>query len=305
MRRTSTLSWKVVRTVSNSAIAVVALAAILYLSPGMSGAAPPAQVCGSFVTLSPALARVAEDLLGGEALVQRLKGVSAFSSLASRVSVPEVASAGRIDIERILSIAPECAFVAPGVLPTEVVDHFERVARKSPRKIRVITVTMDSLAQIAQGYVVLGRELGAEKRGTEVAEAFLAKLESFRGRLQGVRAFIQIDDQPLVAVGGSRTFLSEVFEHLGVVNVLSGIREAYPRVSVESVAAASPDRIWILGEPSEASRFEAMALSWRRRFPSLKVVKNGGVRVVLSRELTLPSMSLVSAMERLVIDEGR
>jgi iron complex transport system substrate-binding protein len=262
-------------------------------------------VCRAFVTLSPALARVAEDLVGSDALSARLKGVSAFSSLSSRVSFPAVASAGRIDTEKVLSLAPDCAFVARGVLPTEVVERFERIARKASRKIRIITVTMDSLAQIAQGYVAIGRELGVENRGMELAQAFRAKIESFRGRLQGVRAFIQVDDQPLVAVGGTRTFLSEVFEHLGVVNVMSGIREAYPRVSVESVAAASPDRIWILGEPSEASRFEAMASAWRTRFPSLKVVKSGGVRVVLSRELTLPSMSLVSAMERLVQDEGR
>ncbi len=305
MRRTSTLSWKAVRIVSSNAIAVLALAAILGASPGVIVAAPLSADCRTFVTLSPALARVAEDLLGVEALAPRLRGVSAFSSLASRRSFPEVASTGRIDIEKIVSLAPDCAFVAPGVLPAEVVERFEQVTRKSTRKIRVISVAMDSLAQIARGYVAMGRALGAEKRGTEVAEDFRAKLESFRGRLQGVRAFIQVDDQPLVGVGGLKTFLSEAFEHLGVVNVMSGIREAYPRVSVESVAAASPDRIWILGEPSEASRFEAMASSWRSRFPSLKVVKNGGVRVVLSRELTLPSMSLVSALERLVRDEGR
>jgi len=169
----------------------------------------------------------------------------------------------------------------------------------------MITVPMDSLAQIVEGYRVIGRELGVEGRGVELSDAFRSKLRALEGRLKGVRAFIQVDDQPLVAVGGARTFLSEAFEHLGVRNVFSGTPEAYPRVSVESVIAAAPDRIWILGEPATSGRYEKMASSWRTRFPSLEVVRRGGVRVVLSRELTLPALSLIEGMERLVRDEGR
>jgi vitamin B12 transport system substrate-binding protein len=248
---------------------------------------------------------VSHDLLGRDGLAEKLKGVAAYSPLPSGVKVSEVASAGKIDAEKVLSLAPDCVFVAPGVLPPEVVEKFTRTSSKSSRKIRMIAVPMDSLAQIAEGYAAIGRELGVEKRGMDLGGAFRSKLSVLKGRLKGVRAFIQVDDQPLVAVGGARTFLSEAFEHLGVENVFAGTPEAYPRVSVESVVSAAPDRIWILGEPSDSRRYEQMASSWRARFPSLKVVRSGGVRVVLSRELTLPALSLIDGMERLVRDEGR
>jgi ABC-type Fe3+-hydroxamate transport system substrate-binding protein len=294
-----------VKVASNKTWRISVLTAGLIFLGGAGDASPSPRSCQTFVTLSPALSIVSQDLLQKDGITSRLRGVAAYSPLASDLKIPEVASAGRIDVERILSLAPDCALIAPGVLPAEVVERFVRTSSKSAHPIRIITVQMDSLIQIAEGYVAIGRELGAEQRGVELAETFRAKLRSLHGRLTGVRAFIQVDDQPLVAVGGARTFLSEAFEHLGVRNVLAATREAYPRVSVESVIAASPDRIWVLGEPSNSRRYEVMAASWRTRFPSLKVVRNGGVRVVLSRELTLPALSLLSGMERLVRDEGR
>ena len=300
-------SLKKVRTDSASRFSTLAVMAVIAALGGAStiSRAAPTAPCRTVVTLSPALGAVVRDLLGTEAIAARLVGVSSHTLPDLAIRKPEVASTGRIDVERLLGLHPDCILEAPGVLPRDAVERLERVVSRASHPIRILSVPMDSLGQIAAGYRSLGEQLGAASRGNELARAFEERIARLRGALRGVRVLVQVDQDPLVAVGGAKTFLSEALEHLGVVNVLAGIREAYPRISLEAALAANPDRIWILGEPENRARYERMVRTWRERLPSMKAVAAGRVSVILSRELTLPSFQLVEGLEKVVKDETR
>ncbi|NDD93435.1 hypothetical protein EBZ37_15315 [bacterium] len=259
--------------------------------------------CRSVVTLSPAHAQIILDLLGQSEAKKILVGAASYSPLPKDFNVPEVASVGRLDIERILSARPDCVFQSPGVFPVAAIERLERVIRESGGRIRLLKVSMDSLKDIAESYRSFGRILDVADRGSALARDFETQLQGLKGKLSGVRVLIQVDENPMIVVGGGKSFLSEAFQHLGVTNVYSSVREAYPRVSLESAIAVNPDQIWILGESEHQERYEGMAAAWRRRFPKIKAVKDSKVRVILSKDLTLPTRSILQGLQRVVNHE--
>ncbi|MBU6374722.1 MAG: ABC transporter substrate-binding protein [Bdellovibrionales bacterium] len=301
------LCLKAVKTVSRIFIRFLVLP--LFFEVGTisfpSAQAGEPKACRTVITLSPALAQVVLDLLGATEARSRLIGVSSFSPLPRGLKIQEVASSGQLNIERVLKTKADCIFEAPGVLPSAVLERLNRALEAQGKKSRMIRVPMDSLTDISEAYQSVGVALGVSDRASILIKEFEEKLVSFKGKLAGIRVLIQLDDHPLMVVGGGKTFLSDALRHLGVINVYSSLKEPYPRVSAESAVAADPERVWILADRTQSNKYEEMSSSWKRRFPSMKAVREGGVRIIYSRELTLPTRGLIQGLQTVLNHEAQ
>ena len=260
--------------------------------------------CQRVVTLSPALGRVAFDILGPREFQERVVGVSSHTQLPSSQLIPQVASVVSLNIERILSLRPDCIFEAPGVLRRDRVEVLRSMTKRAKFDVDMLSLSMDRLRDIPQTYREMSKRFGKVEKAEELIRVFEARLRGLAGKLKGSRLLVQVDDEPLIVLGGAASFLSDSLEYLGAENVFSQMKEPYPRVSLEAARASQATELWILGEPDHQERYHRMAEAWRRRFPSWDLVKKNRIRVILSSEITQPVLDFAKSLDQVVMHES-
>ncbi len=258
------------------------LAGIALIFPAFSFGEEPLRV----VALSPALAQMCYEILPPQKR-HWVVGVSEHTPLPEGANPQRVAAAKFTDHERILALQPTHVFFERGA-GTAARTH-------SKRSGQWLRVEFNSLMDVATQYRRLGNLLGYASVGERLARQFESGLLELKGawaRTGGAkkRVFFQLDENPIVAVGGGKDFLPELIQWLGVDNIFSSLAQSYPRVSKESVIAAAPDLIVVIGLKDERERFVEIAGRWKGR----------SARVVDGDLLTLPGLSVIAGAKQLL-----
>src|SRR5690606_31699371 len=119
------------------------------------------------------------------------------------------------------------------------------------------------------------KAVGADSLGAIVADSVRASVEYVR-RLprptDPVRAFWHIWDAPLLTIGGG-SYMTELLEVAGAINVFGDVEQPSPQVSLEEVARRNPDVI--LAGPNNARRIRANPL-WQ----TVPAVRAGRILVI-------------------------
>jgi ABC-type Fe3+-hydroxamate transport system substrate-binding protein len=110
------------------------------------------------------------------------------------------------------------------------------------------------------------------------------------------RVFVQIEDSPLMSVGGS-SFISEALTAAGFHNIFSELNTTYPKVSREAVLAGKPTRILILDLIENEQKFKELKERWDHllaRTPNPAVVQ-----IVSGDAFARCSFRLIQAIQEL------
>lgn len=254
---------------------------LILVSPVISWGAPL-----RIVSLSPALTQMCFEVLPAENR-HWVVGVSEHAPMPPGATAPSVAAAKFIDYEKILSLRP-----------THVLFEKSATSQSSDTSKKVghwAEFEFKRLTDIGAQYRRIGILLGHPEVGEKLALKFHKGLEelksaSTRTGVVNQRVFFQIDENPMIAVGGGQDFLPELIVWMGIKNVFSSLSQSYPRISEESVLAARPDVIVVIGLRAERQRFEAMAKKWKGR----------STRIIDGDLLTLPGLSMVQGGKQLL-----
>jgi len=257
---------------------------IALLLPVVSFGEQPLRV----VALSPALAQMCYEILPPQKR-NWVVGVSEHTPVPRGAAPQRVAAAKFTDQERIFALRPTHVFYERGAA---VHTPSHTLSETSGQWLRI---EFKSLMEVATQYRRMGGLLGHASEGERLARQFESGLQELKGawaRTPGSkkRVFFQLDENPIVAVGGGQDFLPELIQWLGVDNIFSSLSQSYPRVSKESVIAAAPDLIVVIGLKGERERFLEMASRW----------KGGSPRVVDGDLLTLPGLSVIAGAKQLL-----
>jgi iron complex transport system substrate-binding protein len=178
-------------------------------------------------------------------------------------SLPRVARAHSVDLERVSATRPDLVLVWGSGFPPATVDAVRRLG------VPTFVSEPARLADIATSLERLGALTG---RSPERAAAdFNAKLVALRDRYRGrreVRVFYQVWNDPLMTLGG-RHVVSEGIALCGGRNVFAGLAPIAPRVSTEAVLAADPEVI-VTAEPGARP---SGALAMWQRFERITAVR--------------------------------
>lgn len=190
-----------------------------------------------------ALAPNSAEVICALGACDRIVGVGKYCVYPSELlERPKVGGLSDPDLERITALRPDL-LVLRGKN-----DALERLA--DTLKIPVYRDETDTLAGIESCIKDLGARLGLEKQ----AEAATAE---FRDRLRAVRHRVSSKSKPRVLVTVSRqpdrlanilttgrgTFLDEMIDAAGGVNVFGHLDMPYPQVSPEAILAQQPEVI--------------------------------------------------------------
>ena len=243
------------------------------------------------VSLAPNITEIVYAL--GQA--HRLVGATTYSDYpAAADNLPKVGSYVHLDLERIISLAPDLCLAIKDGNPIASVSRLESlgipVYAVDPRDLESVMDSMSRIGGLLQAQERAEALVRVMRRRLQVVESLVAKTNHRPG------LFFQIGVSPIVSVG-TNTFIHELIVRAGARNLSAG-NISYPRFSKEQVLGMSPDII-IVTSMARAAVTEKLKQDWYQ-WTDLPAVKNERIYFKDSNLFDRPSPRLVDALEILV-----
>lgn len=194
------------------------------------------------------------------------------------------------DVEKIISLHPDLVFV--GHWKWEVPDRLRNVG------IRVVEVRdADTLKDSLDRIAFFGKQTGRETQAAAIIASMQKRVDAIRERSRSSRAmphvFVELDAGQWTV--GGKSYLNDVLETLGLVNIFKDRSEPYLTVTLESIVSRDPDLlISLCRTSSEYSDSPAWSV--------LKAVRDGKIidqRAIDWNAITHQGPRLVDGMEAL------
>jgi iron complex transport system substrate-binding protein len=213
--------------------------------------AAPAQ---RIISLAPSLTELVFAAGAGD----RLVGSARFSDYPPAAkNIPLIGDASRINLERVLSLAPDL------IVAWKSGNQMADIERLEQLGFKVYVAEPDTLAAIPQTLRAIGALTGTADAAQSAALDFergIAALRAQYGGLRTVPVFYEIWHTPLMTVNG-RHIISDVIRVCGGKNVFDSAPVLVPVVSLESVLAVRPAVVIGGGSATMPAEFAAQ---WRR-----------------------------------------
>jgi len=245
------------------------------------------------VSLNPVVSEWVAEILGDGEAKRVMVGVSEYSNypeyLQERVHVGPYP---QLNIEKIAGLKPDL------VLGAEEYNRAEQIEQLKRLKLNVRVLRRESFAGMAEWIEELGRALEQPTLAKKAAQKWrdgLAALQ--KPKAAPVKVFIEIQHVPLITVGGA-SFLTEALERVGYHNVFSQLESGYPKVSIEAVIKADPDRVFILDHAGSDAELDRSIADWNR-FKSLSAVRTRRVTAISGDDFARCSLRLLNALKGL------
>lgn len=190
------------------------------------------------VAIGPSLTEFLFALGAGD----RVVAVDDFSDVPAEAKAKEKIGGVKPNVEKIVSLRSDL------VVSLKISDgSLEQIAAQG---IPVLVIDPQSLADAARTAVVLGTAIGAD--GAGMARSMDEGLAAVRAKAAGVpkkRVFHEVDasDPTKLYTAGPGSFIHELIELAGGINVAAGAGSPFPQISPEEIVRADPEVI-VLGD---------------------------------------------------------
>lgn len=200
------------------------------------------------------------------------------------------------NLEKVLSLRPTLVIGGVGAR-----DDVLKTTRASGA--RVLLVTIGHFEKIFTAFLEIGEATDTLPRAKKHVSAMRAELAEIAARYKDVpeerrpRVFIEIWNDPLQTAGGP-SFIDDVIERAGGLNVAHGINERSPRISPEKVIEWNPDVIISASMAGGGQTVKDVAgrLGWK----NIAAVKSGRVIVDIPMDhLLRPGPRLIKGVREL------
>jgi iron complex transport system substrate-binding protein len=180
-------------------------------------------------------------------------------------------------------------------------DKYEPLLRNLERlNIPVLALGPESLAQLYDETRLLGAVIGNHSQAAAMIAAMQARVAAVVDRIpEGDRpkVFYQVWDDPLTTAGGN-SFIGELLNLAGAINLFDGSPIRYPKVNPEVVVAADPDVI--LAPASHATPVNIDSILSRPGWSEVRAIRRRRVHLLDRDTISRCGPRLVDALEEMV-----
>ena len=200
------------------------------------------------------------------------------------------------DVEQIIYIEPDIVIVT-GMSQAGGGDPFEPV---SAAGICVIFIPSSaSIAEIQEDIRFLAAVVGAQGKGTEIINEMQAEIDAISAISATITeqrtVYFEISPYPWMFSFGTDTFLHEMIELIGAINVM-GDQQGWTGVSDEIILDADPDVILTSVNFLDDPIGEIME---RPGWDALTAVRNGDVFIICTNSSNRPNHNIVIALREM------
>ncbi|MEJ2482876.1 MAG: helical backbone metal receptor [Gemmatimonadota bacterium] len=188
------------------------------------------------VSLVPAVTEILYALGAGESLAGR----STWDDQPPEVtSVPSVGDALRPDPERVLARDPDLVILYSGPDNARSVEQLERL------EVAALAIRIDDLEDLRRNILRLGSLLERDSAATSLWASIEAELDAVNRTtrdLPRTRVYYDVAWPPAITVGAG-SYLDTLLSIAGGENIFHDLAAPSPQVSLEAIAARSPELI--------------------------------------------------------------
>jgi len=274
------------RAASVLAAVCLAIGAVVAQAPRV-----PARI----VSTSPSITETLFALNLGD----RVVGVSTYCRYPEEVlALPKVGTFLKPDAEIIARLKPDLVFVhaGPNTVPSQLASLGLRTAIVDRGTLPSVFATIRQISAAA----------GVADRGDELVRHVQLELDRIKSAVAGRprRKVLVIVGRrtgaltDIIAVGPG-SYLNDLIGIAGGVNVMSGVKLEYPRISMETVISLAPEVIIDVGEmgesPADSERRRKLTESLWAEQRLVSAVRTGGVHAVHDESFVVPGPRVIEA----------
>lgn len=246
----------------------------------------------SVVSLSPS---VTESLfaVGAGNIV---KGVTTYCNYPPEAADIEKIggfAAKSISIEAIVALEPDLVF-------TDLSRHGSIVGVLESYGIDVIVTNATSIDDIYDVITLIGAATGNEKAALTLVDGMKSRISAVSRITGGIpedekpRVFWEVFDEPLMTAGPG-TFIGQLIELAGGVNVFSDVSESWPKISHEELLFRNPQVL--MSSDSHGEKFKPERIAGRTGWRELAAVRNGRIYLFDGDMVSRPGPRIADAVE--------
>jgi iron complex transport system substrate-binding protein len=240
------------------------------------------------VSLAPNITEILYSLGLGE----RVVGVTRFSYYpAEAAKKPKVGSYIHLNVEKIISLSPDLVIGTVAGNKPGVINLVEQAG------IQAFIVNARDIQQVLETIIDVGKVCGVPDKADLLVMNLRSRIEKVRQKIGSRRkplVFLQINLRPIMTVN-SNSFLHDLIQQAGGMNMAKDLNITYPRISIEEVIRRKPEVI-IISSMERGRRFEEARQEWLN-WRSIPAVKNNRVHLIDSDLIDRPSPRIIDGLE--------
>lgn len=248
-------------------------------------AKPPARV----VSLAPSMTEILYSLALDDAIV----GVSDFCDYPPQARAKPKIGYSHPNLESIVALKPDLVLAPSTFLRADLLAKLEQL------KIPTFILDAKTIEEIPSHIQTIGRMMDRGPAADRLATEMRRQVAALRARVQPlapVRVLYVLNSQPLISVGPG-SFIHQMIELAGGVNVAGRAQAPYPRLSLEEVLRADPELlIFPIGQAESIRQGEQE--QWRR-WTTLSAVKHQRFHQISADLLNRPGPRITQGLEAL------
>jgi len=201
------------------------------------------------------------------------------------------------NIEVIVSLHPDLILTS-GDLQKDIVTNLEA------KGLTVFTLAPRSIWDIMQNIQLVGRITDCSKAADEIVNEMKGRIQTIVDRIQDVaykpRVYFEVYYDPLMGAGPG-TYVNDLIELAGGINILSDSKAPYPMVNSETIIQLDP-QIIIVGRHANAPIEETKTgIESRPGWTSISAVRNGRIYEIDENIVYRDGPRLVDGLEALAL----
>ena len=222
------------------------------------------------VSLSPA----STEILFAVGAENQIVAVSDFSDYPPQAqNLPKVGGfdGKTLSLEKILSFNPDFVYLT-NVMHNHLIPHFESL------NIDYYLSDANSFEQVKNEILQIAKITGHTSTGENIVkeiDSSITKINSQNQLLQKPTVYWEVWNSPFMSAGNS-SFINDLINTAGGINIFQEIAQAYPTVSEETIVAKNPQIIII----PQNSGITVDSVKNRKGWSQIDAVKNDKIFVV-------------------------
>ncbi|WP_349410846.1 cobalamin-binding protein [Pseudalkalibacillus sp. SCS-8] len=238
------------------------------------------------------------ELVAYLGLAPFLVGVDDFSDWPEEIDgLPRLGPDLDIDMDKLEALQPDLVLASLSVPGME-----KNIERLKERGIPFHIFNPNSLEEIGDDLLTLGRLTGHEKRAAEVVSDYRKTIEEYR------RISRTIDEKPSlywewwpkpVFTPGGVNWLTEISELAGARNLFSDEEVASVQTDWKTVKEKDPDHICLVWVGVRTNKVNPSLLDKRREWDEMKAMKTEQVHVLEEPYFCRPSPRLLIGLQKI------
>ncbi|BBB47800.1 ABC transporter substrate-binding protein [Pelolinea submarina] len=250
--------------------------------------APAARI----VSLAPSITESLYAIGAGDLLVGRTEFCD-YPEEASALPAIGGFSSSSISIEAITDLEPDLV-IGGSIYQADLIDALESAG------IQVIILEPNSIEEIMDSLQTLGAVTGHTTEASSLLDEMQTRIDTVTQVVETipeeerVSVFYEVWNDPYMTTT-NQTFIGELINMAGGVNIFADLSEDYPSISSEEVIEKDPQVI--LGPSNHSDQLSGEIIAEREGWGDLSAVQNGRIYIIDGNIVSRAGPRVVDALE--------